>query len=623
MKKSVLLLFAIIMAITCFAQQWISKQQTNGPQTPPTVPQGITITPTGNELWWGYFMENDANASNFTGVGVSAKADYEAAIRIPANHTLLGEATIKAIRVWIGNDNLSKTKSLKVWIAKTLTNNAVGAEYVQEVDVSSLSAGANDIALNTPYNISNDQIYVGFTMGLSSQAYAVMNGGEWVENSFYIRASASVTEWGPLSNFGKLALQILVDGVDVSDNAASPADFGMNYVLKGENVNVPVKITNKGKKDVTSISYTITTNGNTSPETTIRVSNISFNNSKIIDIPFAADNDTRKYNKTLTITKVNGKTNEAAASEQSSNGQLITILEKPTVVPVVEEFTGTWCGWCPVGFDGMEKAHETFGDNVVLIAVHSGDVMQISDYNPVSNSVGSFPSSHIDRSIDAYPSASNLIYYINQCLNKSTVGKIDVSARWVGDDMNAIDIHTKTQFVYSDDDAKYGIALVLIEDGLHGTGSGWAQSNYLSHRSGYESLSFWYNAGSSVSGLNYDHVAVAAWNIKNGANNSIKSSFTAGEIIKYNYEADISNKSLIQDKSKLKVVALLIDRTDGRIANAAQATIREASAISTVYDSDATEVERYDINGHKLLTPQAGINIVKMSDGTVRKVLVK
>ena len=84
MKKSVLLLFAIIMATTCFAQQWISKQQTNGPQTPPTVPQGITITPTGNELWWGYFMENDANASNFTGVGVSAKADYEAAIRIPA-----------------------------------------------------------------------------------------------------------------------------------------------------------------------------------------------------------------------------------------------------------------------------------------------------------------------------------------------------------------------------------------------------------------------------------------------------------------------------------------------------------------------------------------------------------
>ena len=429
MRKTILLFIAIFMATMTYAQQWKCELKSDAPQISPTITQGATITPSGGELWWGYFMENDANSNNYTGVGVSATADYEAAIRIPANNNLLGTASIKAIRVWIGSGILPKTNSLKVWIAKTLTNNAEGAEYVQEVDLSSLSAGANDIALNTPYNIANGEIYVGYTLGLNSQAYAVMNGGEWVENSFYIRASASATQWQALNGFGKLALQILVDGVDVRDNVASPADFGTNYVLKGENVMVPVKITNKGKKPLTSISYTITTDGNATPETKINMGNLSFNNSKIINIPFDADNDTRKYDKTLTITKVNGKNNEAVTSEQSAHGQLITINEKPTVVPVVEEFTGTWCGWCPIGFDGMEKAHETFGDDVVLIAVHSGDVMQISDYNPVSNSVGSFPSSHIDRSIDAYPSASNLIYYINQCLNKSTVGKINVSAK--------------------------------------------------------------------------------------------------------------------------------------------------------------------------------------------------
>ena len=39
--------------------------------------------------------------------------------------------------------------------------------------------------------------------------------------------------------------------------------------------------------------------------------------------------------------------------------------------------------------------------------------------------------------------------------------------------------------------------------------------------------------------------------------------------------------------------------------------------------SEATAVEFYSINGVRLAAPQKGINIVKMSDGTVSKVLVK
>jgi hypothetical protein len=38
---------------------------------------------------------------------------------------------------------------------------------------------------------------------------------------------------------------------------------------------------------------------------------------------------------------------------------------------------------------------------------------------------------------------------------------------------------------------------------------------------------------------------------------------------------------------------------------------------------DVTEIARYDINGRKLARPQKGINIIRMSDGTNRKVIVK
>ena len=39
--------------------------------------------------------------------------------------------------------------------------------------------------------------------------------------------------------------------------------------------------------------------------------------------------------------------------------------------------------------------------------------------------------------------------------------------------------------------------------------------------------------------------------------------------------------------------------------------------------STAVEVERYDLNGHRLTHPVKGINLVRMSDGSVKKVLVK
>ena len=51
--------------------------------------------------------------------------------------------------------------------------------------------------------------------------------------------------------------------------------------------------------------------------------------------------------------------------------------------------------------------------------------------------------------------------------------------------------------------------------------------------------------------------------------------------------------------------------------------IGNPTGIDVVKNSDATEVARYTIDGRAINAPQAGVNIVKMSDGTVKKVLVK
>ena len=48
-----------------------------------------------------------------------------------------------------------------------------------------------------------------------------------------------------------------------------------------------------------------------------------------------------------------------------------------------------------------------------------------------------------------------------------------------------------------------------------------------------------------------------------------------------------------------------------------------STGIEVVKANDATEVARYTVDGRAISAPEAGVNIVKMSDGTVKKVLVK
>ena len=54
------------------------------------------------------------------------------------------------------------------------------------------------------------------------------------------------------------------------------------------------------------------------------------------------------------------------------------------------------------------------------------------------------------------------------------------------------------------------------------------------------------------------------------------------------------------------------------IHEATSTAINDAAA-----DAAAVEVARYAVDGTQLAAPQKGVNIVRMSDGTARKVVVK
>ena len=585
--------------------------------------QARIITPAENQVWWGYFNESDFDTADYT-IGTGQAMTLMAAIYVPANHEQLGTSTIQAVRVYLASSAVSSLSGMRLWISKTLPAKISDADFTQTT-LGSLVAGANDFKLRIPYEVNNEGFYIGYSVK-STTGYFIRCGGEDAPNSFFVGNPEEGMNWSNLNGqgLGKLAFQILVEGGNFPDNCVTADDFGQGIVLQGQEISLPVTITNNGKNTIETISYTVATDGGSvSEEKSLSVGSLALNGSKTVNIPFASDAEARKYRKTLTITQVDGTPNTAARN--SAEGFVITLKEKPAVTPVIEEFTGTWCGWCPRGMVGMEKVHETFGDRVVQIAVHSGDVMAISAYNTVINTYADgYPTSVTDRLISADPSYSSLSNVLKTAFARLTQGSIGLEADWENDAKEKVVFKTTTKFAYDDDSSQYGIAFVLVEDGLTGTGSSWAQQNYYNGQSGDSSMKFWYTAGSSVSGLSFDHVAVAGWSVKDGVTGSVSSKFEANEELEYTFTGSISGNTLIQDKTKLKAIALLVDRTNGVVVNAAQSAISFPTAIDEVQGSasDARN-EVFDLDGRRLSTAERGVNLVRMSDGTVRKVLVK
>jgi hypothetical protein len=211
---------------------------------------------------------------------------------------------------------------------------------------------------------------------------------------------------------------------------------------------------------------------------------------------------------------------------------------------------------------------------------------------------------------------------------------IDLKAR-LSDDENKVDVTASVTFPYSDDEITYALEYILVADGLTGEGSDWDQSNYFSGNSDYsgdKNLSAFFKGESSVSGLVFNDVAVMMSDI-GGIEGSLPVKVTADVPVVHNYTFDLiyawntSYQNIIQDKSKLEVVALLVNTKTGEVANARKVAVTTGSEGISMANADAstvTSVQIFDLGGCQLSTMRRGTNIVRISyaNGTCRTIKV-
>ena len=130
-----------------------------------------------------------------------------------------------------------------------------------------------------------------------------------------------------------------------------------------------------------------------------------------------------------------------------------------------------------------------------------------------------------------------------------------------------------------------------------------------------------YVNGKSYMTETYNNVIVHSWKAYDGMTNG-ESDVKKGSSQPYHATLDISQNTIIQNKSNLSLTALLINRSTGRIVNAAQMRLTDATGIDGIMsDEDVKVIDHYNVNGIKASSAKHGLNIVRLSSGKVVKVV--
>lgn len=334
-------------------------------------------------------------------------------------------------------------------------------------------------------------------------------------------------------------------------NSVAPMTPGNVFLKMGDKETVvPLKLTNWGDTEVTSISYTFY-------YTDKQVSEGSFvlnfdqplkdGETREVKIPIKPGQKLGKEELLFNITQVNGQYNEASAGYAYLT--CCTVNKMPHKRVLVEDYAGMWCWHCPIGLVATDAIARMYPDDVVAVSVHKTD--------DISKVVSRWV---YEGLIDRYA--------------------VTVPSVWVARDNKAagFDITDAANYV-----------------------EGWLQ----------------------VKGMVYNHVAIESQGMDNGLEDSKMTDFRADEVKTHSTTFEGVNKySVIRDRSKIEIAAVLFNTKTGKIENAARCSVRNHGTTGirpNLVQEQKKQEGIYDMQGRKVNgKPTPGIYIVNGKKTVIR-----
>lgn len=334
-------------------------------------------------------------------------------------------------------------------------------------------------------------------------------------------------------------------------NSVAPMTPGNVFLKMGDKETVvPLKLTNWGDTEVTSISYTFYYTDKQVSEGPFVLhfdQPLKDGETREVKIPIKPGQKLGKEEVLFNITQVNGQYNEASAGYAYLT--CCTVNKMPHKRVLVEDYAGMWCWHCPIGLVATDAIVRMYPDDVVAVSVHKTD--------DISKVVSRWV---YEGLIDRYA--------------------VTVPAVWVARDNKAagFDITDAANYV-----------------------EGWSQ----------------------VKGMVYNHVAIESQGMDNGLEDSKMTDFRADEVKTHSTTFEGVNKySVIRDRSKIEIAAVLFNTKTGKIENAARCSVRNhgTTGIRPNLVQEQKKPEGiYDMQGRKVNgKPTPGIYIVNGKKTVIR-----
>ena len=524
------------------------------------------------------------------------------------------------------------TPVTKVFVVPITAGGAYGTMVSWTCNVN--STGWNTINLPTPYQLNltdGARLLIGFEYEQTSTnkpLALVQEGGETYDTYWYKKAGGQY-RWttAGLRSYGNLCLQCVVEKEHFPDVIIKARGLQCpTYWSKDEMMPFTFQVKNRGSKtlDAQSLSFDVKVDGQ-------KVSTISNANAiepgdtaTIEGLIETADFVSGSH--TLTIDgAVAGEEVLDYVFPMNATFMLFTAVY-PRQKHMVEQYTSTYCTYCPLG-NSMLSILTQMRDDVIWVGLHANfngvDPCSTVQGDSIMDYVGndSYPSASFDRSTgwenerqlvnsigyyeeDHEQIAAELGLFFDYIAAKNpTFATIEITP--------VVDVESR--------EATITVSGEMSPDFDELLGEGCRLSVYITEDS---IIARQLNAG--VWNDRYVHNGVfrqALGSVKGVDFNKTEDGYSNEFTLTIPAEWNINN---------LNVVAFISRPLDGGnmmdmfLNNAEVARLYTPShGIDEILsDEDAVPVEYYDVMGRKMEGPRHGINIVKMSNGSAKKVLV-
>lgn len=167
---------------------------------------------------------------------------------------------------------------------------------------------------------------------------------------------------------------------------------------------------------------------------------------------------------------------------------------------VLEEFTGAWCGYCPEGASIATNIINT-QPNAIMVAIHSGDDMETAQTDSLANFFQpSYPMASFNRAGQPV-GRGGWNGAIGSSLAGASAATISFKTLKWNPGNRIMEATVNVAFTgFLDGDLRLG--LMISEDSVVGTGSGYDQRNYFNTTAGHE----YQGKGDPIVGYVHRHV---------------------------------------------------------------------------------------------------------------------